>query len=209
MSLRQRSPEPTLAEIGNVDPRPSSAPRGDEAMARYANGDDSAFSELYDEVSPRLMAFLIRKTGDRALAEDLAQQTLLQMHRARGSFTPGSPVMPWTFAIARRLVIDEFRRTRRRGPPAADELPDVADPIADCGYQNVSAGQIAHRLDDELQRLPASQRRAFELMRLDGLTLVEAAVASGTTVSALKSRSHRAYESLRVAFIAVLGGPHG
>lgn len=174
-------------------------------MARYAAGDDTAFSELYDEVAPRVLAFLLRKTRDRERAEDLMQQTFLQIHRARGRFIPGSPVMPWAIAIARRLTIDEQRRAGRTARWFADELPDVPDPLAPCGYHQVSASQVAGRLDAELARLPATQRQAFELMRLDGLTLEEAALASGTTVSAIKSRSHRAYETLRGALGAVLG----
>ena len=113
--------------------------------------------------------------------------------------------MPWAIAIARRLVIDEYRRSRRREGWTGGDVPDVPDPAAESGYQRVSTAQISARLEQELGRLPVTQRQAFELMRLDGLTLVEAAAASGTTVPALKSRSHRAYESLRAAFAAALG----
>src|SRR5437762_115258 len=67
----------------------------DEAMARYGAGEDAAFALVYDAVAPSLERYLVRHTRDQALAEDLLQQTFLKMHRHRGSFLPGSAVMPW------------------------------------------------------------------------------------------------------------------
>src|SRR5262249_42056168 len=86
--------------------------KADAAMERYANGDGAAFAELYDAIAPRLLGFLRRANLDGVAAEDLVQETLLQMHRARGTFIPGAPVMPWAFAIARRLMIDSARRRK-------------------------------------------------------------------------------------------------
>src|SRR5262245_61205531 len=84
----------------------------DAAMERYANGDNAAFAELYDAIAPRLVGFLRKATRDGVATEDLMQQTFLQIHRARGSFIPGAPVMPWALAIAKRLMIDGARRQR-------------------------------------------------------------------------------------------------
>ena len=84
----------------------------DAAMERYSNGDDPAFAELYDAIAPRLLGFLRKATRDGVATEDLMQQTFLQIHRARGSFIPGAPVMPWALAIAKRLMIDSARRQR-------------------------------------------------------------------------------------------------
>src|SRR4029453_10505975 len=84
----------------------------DAAMERYARGDATAFADVYDAIAPRLLEFLRKATRDASAAEDLMQQTLLHMHRGRGSFIPGAPVMPWACAIARRLVTDSARRRR-------------------------------------------------------------------------------------------------
>src|SRR5215468_8274281 len=84
----------------------------DAAMERYARGDAAAFADVYDAIAPRLLDLLRKATRDPSAAEDLMQQTLLHMHRARGSFIPGAPVMPWACAIARRLVSDSARRRR-------------------------------------------------------------------------------------------------
>jgi RNA polymerase sigma-70 factor, ECF subfamily len=167
-------------------------------MARYASGEREAFAEVYDAVAPRLFAYLHARTRSAPLAEDLLQQTLFQMHRAHGTFIPGSPVMPWALAIARRLSIDEQRRAQRNVLSTARDIEDgVAEPSYSELEELVQAKQLAGRLQEGLGRLPRSQRAAFELMRLDGFSHSEAASALGITISALKLRAHRAYVALR------------
>jgi RNA polymerase sigma-70 factor (ECF subfamily) len=152
------------------------------AMDRYACGDDAAFSELYDLLAPRLTAFLARRTRDDALASDLVQQTFLQMHASRRHFTEGADVMPWAFAIARRLMIDVFRKSGREIVADDDWNDDresaAPDPPPD---RIVARRRLAVRISQELQRVPELQRAAFELVKRDGLSIAEAAEVLGTT----------------------------
>jgi RNA polymerase sigma-70 factor (ECF subfamily) len=173
----------------------------DAAMDRYAAGDDAAFAEVYDKLAPRLFGYLLRHTRDRARAEDLVQQTMLRIHKARGRFLPGAEVMPWAFAIARRLLVDSHRRGGREVLAASDD-DDRADLLValDAGADEVViAKETAAKLDAELQRLPENQRVAFELIKREGLSVAEAAQVLGTTVAAVKLRAHRAYDALRAA----------
>jgi RNA polymerase sigma-70 factor, ECF subfamily len=174
----------------------------DSAMDRYAAGDDSAFPALYDLMAPRLYGYFMRQTRDGDLADDLTQQTLLKIHRARGQFLRGAAVTPWAFAIGRRLLLDSFRRHKREvSSEAGDEALETASSDAPTADDLVQAQETAHRIQKELRRLPESQRVAFELVKQEGLSFVEAAEVLGTTVPAVKLRAHRAYEALR----AVLG----
>lgn len=86
----------------------------DEAMSRYARGDATAFDAVYDALAPQLARYLRPRVRDEARLEDIIQQTFLQMHHARGNFVIGAAVMPWAFAIARRLMIDAGRRASAR-----------------------------------------------------------------------------------------------
>ncbi len=171
------------------------------AMDRYACGDTEALSELYDALAPKLRRYFVRHTRDAALADDLLQQTFLNMHCARASFREGADVVPWAFAIGHRLLIDEVRRGRHRGVTVAYEADDVAGASNGADHETpervAASMQLARRLDEELARLPDGQRVAFELVRLDGLSMAEAAEIVGTTANALKIRAHRAYEALR------------
>jgi RNA polymerase sigma-70 factor (ECF subfamily) len=180
----------------------------DLAMERYAAGDDGAFGAVYDGVAPRLYGFLLRQTRDKARAEDVLQQTLLQIHRARSRFLPGAEVMPWAFAIARRLLVDSLRRGKREVLSDDGELDPGRDrgPGAD---EVAQARELAVRIDRVLAKLPSSQRAAFELIKNEGLSVAEAAQVLGTTVAAVKLRAHRAYEALRAALGDVIGGLEG
>jgi|SRR6188768_1138564 len=183
---------------------PSAAPRsGDEqanaAMERYAQGDESAFASVYDSVAPRVHAYLIRQTRDPAVADDLLQQTLLQIHRKRGTYVAGLPVLPWAFAIARRLYIDECRRRKTDALWSARDLGEDDRRSYALPEDEVATRQAARVLAAELARMPGNQRVAFELLKVDGLSQQEAAQALGTTVSAVKLRAFRAYSSLRAA----------
>ena len=174
----------------------------DMAMERYANGDDAAFAELYDAIAPRLLGFLRKATRDGNAAEDLMQQAFLQIHQARGSFIPGARVMPWAFAIARRLMIDSARRRRvERGlfldaPVDDDRL--TSEPTASVLADAVlDARRLEQRVQRRLDALPEIQRTSYELVKQEGLSLKRAAEVLGTSVTAVKVRTHRAYQALR------------
>jgi DNA-directed RNA polymerase specialized sigma24 family protein len=74
------------------------------AMERYADGDDAAFEEIYDLLTPRLVAFFMRQVEDATRAEELVERTLLQMHAARRHYLRGSDVVPWAYAIGRHVL---------------------------------------------------------------------------------------------------------
>jgi RNA polymerase sigma-70 factor, ECF subfamily len=173
-------------------------------MERYANGDDAAFAEMYDAIAPRLFGFLSKATRGSAVTEDLMQQTFLQIHRARGSFIPGAPVMPWALAIAKRLMIDSARRQRVElglfmHAPADDGMTSeaTATPAAD---DVLDAHRLQQRVQQRLDALPETQRAAYRLVKQEALSLKRAAEVLGTSVTAVKLRTHRAYQALRAVF---------
>jgi len=131
------------------------------------------------------------------------QQTLLHMHRARGSFIPGAPVMPWACAIARRLVSDSARRLRleRRlfsETPADDDRMTSTTAVATLAADDlVHTRRLARRLQQRIDALPELQRTAYRLLRQEGLSLKRAAEVLGTSVTAVKLRVHRASVALR------------
>lgn len=174
----------------------SSLSETDMAMERYAAGDDAAFAEVYDSLAPRILNYLLRRTNDWGDAEDLLQQTMLHIHRARGGFIAGAEVTPWAFAIARHLLVDRMRRrepgrrvdvrkldTRASEVPAADEL--------------VHAQELTLRVEQAIAELPPSQRTVLALIKEDGLSFADAAKVLGTTVGAAKARTNRAYQAIR------------
>jgi RNA polymerase sigma-70 factor, ECF subfamily len=166
-----------------------------EAMDRYATGDSASFEPLYDALAPRLRAMLRRKGCDPTLTEDLLQQTFLRMHCARAHYRRGQAVLPWAYAIARRLHIDTWRRARHAEQSGGEPPPaQIAGP-----EDEFIAAETARQLAHDYGELPRLHREAFDLVKNDGLSLQQTAGALGTTVTAIKLRIHRAYQALRGA----------
>src|SRR6202166_4466859 len=96
----------------NVAPRQSFADL-DRWMERYQQADPDAPATLVGALSPALLRFFKSQVATREQADDLLQQTWLRIHRVRHTYRPGEPVLPWIYAIARRVRVDGYRRTRR------------------------------------------------------------------------------------------------
>src|SRR5262245_65087525 len=119
-------------------------------MHRYATGDDGAFGELYRLMTPRLYRFCMRLTTGRSEADDLLQETMLRIHRARATYLAGSNALHWAFAIARSVYLDRLRYRRRR--------PE------DLGLENDVAEYDGHATDDG--RSPEAEALARDLIRV-------------------------------------------
>jgi RNA polymerase sigma-70 factor (ECF subfamily) len=182
----------------------------DEAMDRYAQGDDRAFSVLYEGLEVKLRTFLLRLAGTLPIAEDLLQETFMRIHRARGGFERGARVVPWAYAIARNAWLDHARsayvRAQREGerhrPQADSDPPGLHEPLAGPeadSEQAAIARETARIVEGVLAALPPAQRDAFVLLRYEGLSVQEAADVLGSTPTAVKLRAFRAYEALRAA----------
>jgi RNA polymerase sigma-70 factor (ECF subfamily) len=185
----------------------ASASRADRAMDRYAGGEEAAFVDLYDELAPRLHRFAHRWTGSRSAAEDAVQQTLLQIHCARHRFARGGAVLPWAYAIARRLLIDLGRR-REREELRSHDVGGTEQPAT-----TASPEEALHwrREEAEARRdlavLPTGWREPFELVKFEGLSVAETAEVLGITRGMVKIRTHRATVALRAAMERRLRGP--
>jgi RNA polymerase sigma-70 factor (ECF subfamily) len=172
-----------------------------ELMRQAQAGDAGAYVVLLRELTPRLRRIITRQRGFAGAAgvEDLLQDVLLSLHRVRATYNPSRPFMPWLLAILRHRLVDGARRHgRTTGREVALDAGDVA--IAD-----LAANPDQGRSDDvaavrkAVEALPPGQRQAIELLKLQELSLKEAAAASGTSVGALKVATHRGMAALRKA----------
>jgi RNA polymerase sigma-70 factor, ECF subfamily len=174
-----------------------------DLMQRYCDGDAGAFRELYALVAPRLLGYLLKMARERALADDLLQQTFLKVHRARTAYVRGADPLPWIYSIAHRTFIDETRKHKRAVVRVGEveELPEVPAGITGESEDRRDDGrgdpELVTAALDALAGLPAQQREAVVLTKLDGKTVAEAAEIAGTTIGAMKVRAHRGYEALR------------
>lgn len=171
--------------------------RGDDfaaLMIAAQAGDQEAYRALLEGLQPLVRAYVKRRLRDEEAVADVCQDILLTMHRVRHTFEPGRAFEPWFYSIARSRFIDHLRRRKRRGDleTSSDESPELLAEEQPVGWD---------RFLELLEQLPASQREAFSMLKIDGLSVEDAAARAGVSPAALKVRAHRAYGALRRALL--------
>lgn len=164
-----------------------------DLMVRGLAGDGAAYHAFLKELSAHLRAFLrkrlLRLPDD---VEDLVQETLLAVHNQRHTYEADQPLTAWVHAIARYKLVDLLRR--RAGREALnDPLDDEFDLFASSDTEAADARRDVAKL---LEQLPDRQRLPIVHMKLEGLSVIEAARITGMSESAIKVGVHRGLKAL-------------
>ena len=180
-------------------------PDRERALVARSRSDASAFGDLYDYYLPRVFGFVMRRVGDRTVAEDLTAATFeraLAVIR-RGDFRNES-FGGWLYRVASNAVIDHVRRGRRTlplGVRATDLDPDGEDPSEAIGDDAALAAFAAALDRDVLRRalvaLPEAHRQLIVLKFYDGLEIDELCATLGCSRPTLAVKLHRALRTLR------------
>ena len=165
-------------------------------MARSQDGDREAYRTLLEGVTPYIRSLAARCFKQPTDVEDAVQDVLLTIHMVRHAFDPGRPFGPWLAAIANRRIIDRLRRDTRR------KAREVALSVDHETFAEASTNIHTEKLDEvalaaAIERLPPDQRQTIRMLKLNEMSLKEAAAASGRSIPALKVATHRGIKSLR------------
>lgn len=164
-------------------------------MTASQSGDAGAYRILLEKLSRYLRGYykakLMRYDRDAIEAEDLVQEVLMAIHTRRHTYDPAQPFTPWMHAMARYKLVDYLRRSRAGfsnvGLDDVGELADQDDRVSvESGYD----------LEKLLARLPEKMRRAIQSVKIDGLSVAEAAERCGMSESAVKVNVHRGLKAL-------------
>jgi RNA polymerase sigma-70 factor, ECF subfamily len=160
-------------------------------MTQYQRADPAAAAALFELLSPQLFRFFAGQMGSRTDAEDMLQDVWLRIHRVRHTYRPGEPLLPWVYAIARRVRVDNYRKRQRISSyeTPSDVLPEL--PAHEPETSNLPP------LEQLVGSLPETQREVLTMLKVSGLSIEEVARATSSTVGAVKQKAHRAYERLR------------
>lgn len=174
-----------------------------DLLRRYIDGDSEAFAVLMERYRKELYNFLVRFTGDHALAEDVFQETFLQLHISAGAFDPTRKLKPWLFTIAANKGRDAMRsRWRRQAAPLdatighgegdrtsyADLMP-ANIPSPDEALLNLETRQAVQNIVD---RMPESLRVVLLLSYFHEFPYKEIADILDVPLGTVKSRLHAA-----------------
>jgi RNA polymerase sigma-70 factor (ECF subfamily) len=166
-----------------------------DLMEGYLAGRIEAFDDLHAALAGRIRGYLLSQCRDPGLADDLLQDTFMQIHRSRRTYEPGRPVTPWVFAIARHVFLMKRRSIGRRvhfeERLAADVL--ARDEVRDDLQTIVDGDQVRRALAD----VPPDQREALLLHHVEGWSFAEIAARLGIRVNAAKTRAFRGVKRMR------------
>ena len=189
--------------LSRTVPRPARInPRGamSDLLSRIATDrSDEAFRKLFKDYGPRIRGYMMRQGADPALAEELAQETLLTVWRKASLYSSDKgSATTWIFTIARNLRIDRLRRetpwqelteAHAASIPSDDEPPDIA----------ASQRQRQLRVQAVLRELPPDQLEVVTLAFIDGLSHSDIAERLRLPLGTVKSRIRLAYQKVRTA----------
>jgi RNA polymerase sigma-70 factor (ECF subfamily) len=172
-------------------------------MHSAQEGDGEAYAALLSEAARLARKNIRNRMRDLPSQdiEDLVQDVLLSLHRARATFNPNRPFLPWLMAIARHRIADGARRHARRRREVVIENAGEAH-ADDALGGSMPMHSDAPALARAMASLPHRQRQAIELVKLREMSLQEAATVTGTSTGAIKVAVHRGIGALRKA----LGG---
>ena len=163
-------------------------------MRQSLAGDTRAYTELLQETSRLLRPFLSKRLSNTGELDDLLQEILISIHKARHTYDGKRPYKPWVYAIAKFRLQDHLRAHYADQLAQAHDISELEEFLAedvtepDLSYESISM---------EVQKLPEKQAMILQLMHRDGYTAKEVAKKIGMNESAVKVAAHRAYKVLR------------
>lgn len=161
-------------------------------MKKVQDGDQKAYAELLNLVGGKILGIIRRRIKNQSTVEELYQTVLMTIHRARHTYDPNRPFEPWLYSITRNTVFDHLRKNRRKielETLVGEHFAIEAEPDSSAEEQKI--------LKTALNSLPQAQRQAVQLIKLQGLSIQDAAKKVGVTESAMKVRAHRGYQGLK------------
>ncbi len=166
-------------------------------MSRSQRGDAAAYRELLVKIRDLVLHYhqrALKRLGlfSEAAAEDLCQDTLIAIHSKRATYDSTHLFTPWLFAIARYKLIDFGRHARHQA--GWSNIDDVVDFVVDESGTDSHAGAD---LDVLLAELTDKQRELLRLVKVEGLSIIEASDRTGMSPSAVKVTIHRAIKKLK------------
>jgi RNA polymerase sigma-70 factor (ECF subfamily) len=163
-------------------------------MTLAQRGDKEAYASLLILATGAVKRMIRQKWGDVAWVDDAVQETLISLHRARHTFDPARPFLPWLYAIAQNRAIDAARREHRVSSRehGVDVLPEPA-PQAEGSAPDIDVDRVRAALAS----LPPRQRDVIAGMKFGDESVREVGARLGMSDSSVKVTAHRGYKTLR------------
>jgi RNA polymerase sigma-70 factor (ECF subfamily) len=196
--------------VRNADPL--TACSDEDLFARAQGGEEAAFAALVRRYERELYGYLRRYLGDATLADDVFQNTFLQLHLKKDQYEAGRPVRPWLYTIATHQAIDALRRVGRHptvsleqqtgedGSGDSQRLVGLLEAGGPTALDQVSTEEAREQVRQSVDNLPEFLRQVVNLAYFQGLPYRDVAEVLGIPVGTVKSRLHTALQRLHDAW---------
>jgi RNA polymerase sigma-70 factor (ECF subfamily) len=173
-------------------------PTDEQLMLSVRNGHRQALDALVRRYEVELYRYLKRYVGDSALADDVFQNTFMQVFIKRGSFDPQRRFKPWLYAVATNQAVDALRRAGR-GPRICPHEPLASNDASEDGspLQSAEDGEVRERVRAAVDRLPDHLKQVVLMTYFQGLKYRDVAEALRIPVGTVKSRLFAAVQLLQ------------
>jgi RNA polymerase sigma-70 factor (ECF subfamily) len=170
-------------------------------MVASQRGDRTAYETLLQGLSHVVLLYVRRRVGATPWVEDVVQDVLLSLHRARHTWNPERPFAPWFYAVLQSRMVDAIRRHKRTA--AWEEPIDGSPPVV--WSQRADADTIARSdLAQAMRQLSPAQRVVIERLKLQEMTVKDVARETGMSEANVKVTAHRGYAVLK-KFLSGMG----
>lgn len=160
-------------------------------VGRLRAGDLTAFDAIYDAWNPRLFSFLLRMTKNRAIAEDLLEETWLRLVSGGEGLAAATRLGPWLFTVARNLFLSDYRSRVREQACARDLISLWPGGFSRSPHDSALLRKFEERLEAALAEVPPVYREVLLLVGFEGPRPADAAAVCGITPEALRQRLSR------------------
>ena len=163
-------------------------------MEKAIKGDSLAYSQVLKTITSLIRPYFAKRLSNQSEIEDVVQETLISLHKARHTYNCDRPLKPWVFAIAKYRLADYLRSHYASHLQYTDDIDKAADIAAD---DVTETGINYESIKKDTYKLPGKQPMILHLIHSEGYTSKEVAKKMGMTESAVKVSAHRAYKILR------------
>lgn len=163
-------------------------------MELVQNGDKTAYKELLTKSEVLVRNFLRKKLQHNSPhLEDIVQEVLMALHKAKHTFDLSRPYTNWLYTIARYKYVDYLRKWSKT---------EKYEVYSDFDFDSfLATEELKLELDDDLENaissLPKKQRETVEMINLKGMSISEVSKQTGSTETAIRVSAHRAYKRLK------------
>ncbi|HEX8914266.1 MAG TPA: sigma-70 family RNA polymerase sigma factor [Humisphaera sp.] len=205
-------PDPSTTPVGQLfspgamtstSSGPSAAPSDESLLAAYRGGDKPAFAALVARYQRELYHFLVRFLGNRAAAEDVFQETFLQVHQSAEAFDPQRRFKPWLFTIAANKARDLIRSQARRptnplqasisgGDEEGGEFIDLMQSAIELPDEPMARQEMQQKVQRVVSGMPDHLREILVLSYFNTFPYRQIADILGIPLGTVKSRLHAA-----------------